>query len=169
MKMTRKWPIDTSTVISNHQTRLKQQHPPLPHVSTNKNTVSFSSCIQGSFNLNCYPLGYQKTNEMNHDNQHMKDIWIFFVAFLFHCFLFPPHPRAVDLSPLPHIGFTPCHFRVSPLRQALEKWYLGSGAPPLGSGCCSGVWVNPGLKSCKKGKNFMYKPYLFLGWVVAIF
>lgn len=30
MEMTRKRPVDTSTMISNHQTRLKQQHPPLP-------------------------------------------------------------------------------------------------------------------------------------------
>lgn len=138
MKMTWKWSIDTSTMISNHQTRLKQQHPPLPHVSTNKNTMSFSSCIQGSFNLNCYPLGYQKTNEMNHDNQQVKTTYerhldFFLLHFCVTVFASPPLPwtftvttRRFYTTPLSRLtiatGLGEMIPQEHPHRWAVERW-----------------------------------------------
>lgn len=54
----------------------------------------------------------------------MKDIWIFFFACLFPCFLFPPHPRAVDLSP-----FTTHRFYTTPLSRLTIATGLGEMIP----------------------------------------
>ena len=168
MEMTRKWPVDTSTMISNHQTRLKQQHPPLPMWALLVTRIRgrLAHVYRGALTW-ITTLGLPKTNEMNHDNQQVKTTYerhldLFFCMFvsLFFVSSSPPcrGPFTVYHTSVLHHATFASHHCDRPWRNDTS-----GESPPLGSGCCSGVWVNPGLKPCTEGNDFLYKPYLFEG------
>lgn len=112
--------------------------------------------------------GFPKTNEMNHDNQQANttcERHLDFCCWLFlPLSLFPPHPLCrvpftVTTHPVLHHATFASHHCDRPWRNdtlgASSRWVERVNPES---------WVD---FACKEGNDFLYKPYLFLGWVVA--